>query len=235
VEHRFTLSDGQNISIQGGILDNLTGEFPADSFFRAPGPGENSGQPAYALRTAWTRDVHGQPLTLGAAGYYSRQYWGFEHSIDGWAGLVDWQVPLFPRWAISGELYRGRAIGGLNEAVGRSIVYIGDPTVDPAVPIRGLNAVGGWSQLKFRATPKLEFNAGFGIDNPFASDARAGAASQASLGPLLVKNRGALGNFIYRPRSNLLFSGEYRHLQSFMLDAGGNSAQQVNLMMGILF
>jgi len=123
--------------------------------------------------------------------------------------------------AISGELYRGRAIGGLNEAVGRSIVYIGDPTVDPAVPIRGLNAVGGWSQLKFRATPKLEFNAGFGIDNPFASDARAGAASQASLGPLLVKN--------------LLFSGEYRHLQSFMLDAGGNSAQQVNLMMGILF
>ena len=31
VEHRFDLADNQNITIQGGILDNLTGEFPARS------------------------------------------------------------------------------------------------------------------------------------------------------------------------------------------------------------
>ena len=235
VEHRFALSDGQEISIQAGILDNLAGEFPANTYFRSPGPGENSGQPAYAVRTSWTRNVHGQPLTLGAAGYYSRQDWGYEQGTDGWAGLVDWQIPLFSRWAVSGEFYRGRAIGGLNGSFGRSIVYLGDPTVYPDTPFRALDTVGGWSQLKFRATPKLEFNAGIGVDNPYASEARAGAASQASLGPLFVQNRSALGNFIYRPRSDLLFSAEYRHLQSFMLDNGSNNGQQVNLMMGILF
>ena len=35
-----------------------------------------------------------------------------------------------------------------------------------------LNVVGGWGQLKFRATPKLEFNGAFGQDSPFAADVR---------------------------------------------------------------
>jgi len=235
VEHRFALSDGDEIAIQGGILDNLTGEFPAGSFYRAPGPGEATGQPAYAVRTSWTRNIQGQPLAFGAAGYYGRQNWGYDHNVDSWAGMVDWQVPLFPRWSISGEFYRGRAIGGLNASFNRSIVYLQDPTVNPSAPVLGQDTVGGWSQLKFRATPKLEFNAALGVDSPFAFEAREGAASQASEGPLFVQNRAAMGNFIFRPRSNLLFSAEYRHLQSFQLDSGSNNGQQVNLVMGILF
>ena len=51
----------------------------------------------------------------------------------------------------------------------------------------------------------------------------------------LLQNRGALVNFIYRPRSDLLFSGEFRRLRTFDLDAGSPTAEQVNLMMGILF
>jgi hypothetical protein len=42
-------------------------------------------------------------------------------------------------------------------------------------------------------------------------------------------------NFIYRPRSNLLLSTEYRHLTTYAVDTGEWSADQVNLMMGILF
>jgi len=234
VEHRFRLSEEQSIAIQGGILDNLTGEFPGDPYFRSPGPGENSGQPAYALRSSWTRNWHDHPLTIGAAGYYSRQDWDYGHHVDGWAGLLDWQVPLSRRLTLSGEFYRGRAIAGLNAAFGRSVVYDGNPG-DTNTAIHGLDSVGGWSQLKFRATAKLEFNAGYGTDNPTASEARAAAASQSFLGPLFVENRGALGNLIYRPRSNLLLSGEYRRLRTFQLDSGSNSGQQVNLMMGILF
>jgi len=234
VEHRFSLSDSESIAIQGGILDNLTGEFPADPFFRSPGPGENSGQPAYALRTSWTGNLHEHPLTFGAAGYYSRQDWDYGHHADGWAGLLDWQVPLAQRVAFSGELYRGRAIGGLNAAFGRSVVYDGDPDY-ASTSIHALDTVGGWAQLKFRATAKLEFNAGYGTDNPRASEVRGAAASQQYVGPLFVQNRSALGNVIYRPRSNLLLSAEYRHLQTFPLDSGSNNGQQVNLMMGILF
>jgi hypothetical protein len=235
VEHRFALSDNQNITIQGGILDNLTGEFPADAYFRSPDAGEASGQPAYAVRTAWTTSVFGRPLTLGAAGYYSRQNWGFDHYVDGWAGLTDWEIPLARRLSLSGEFYRGRAVGGIGGGISRSVVFLGEPGV-ASTAIRPLDSRGGWSQLKIRATSKLEFNAAFGIDSPTAAEVRAAASSeQYGAGTLFTQNRAGLANFVYRPRSNLLFSTEYRHLQSFQLYSINNSAQQVNVMMGVLF
>lgn len=234
VEHRFDLFDHQKITIQGGILDNLTGVFPADPYFRSPDPGEQSSQPAYAFRTAWTSDFFGRPLTFGAAGYYSRQNWGFDHYIDGWSGMTDWEVPLTSWLGFSGEFYRGRGIGGIGGGISRSVVFNGDPAY-PSTAIRGLDSIGGWSQFKFKANSKLEFNAAFGLDNPQASELRFGAASQTYLGPLLAENRSAFVNFIYRPRSNLLFSTEYRFLQSFPLYGSAENAEQVNLMMGVLF
>lgn len=234
VEHRFDLSDAQNLTVQAGILDNLTGEFPSDPYFRWPGPGENSGQPAYAVRTAWTADFFGRPLTLGAAGYYSRQDWSFDHSTDGWAGMTDWEIPLAPKLSLSGEFYRGRGVGGIGGGISRSVVFLGNPNL-ASTAVRALDSRGGWSQLKFRASSKLEFNAGFGLDNPTAAEVRAADASEQYVGPLMVQNRSGLVNFVYRPRSNLLFSTEYRYLQSFQLYSINNSAQQVNMMMGVLF
>jgi len=234
VEHRLNLSDTLKMSLQAGILDNLTGEFPANSYFRSPGPGENSGQPAYALRTAWTTGVFGRSVTLGTAGYYSRQDWNFNHNADGWAGMVDWEIPLLAKLELTGEFYRGRAVGGIGGGISRSVLFLGDPD-NPATAIRPLDSRGGWSQLKFRATSKLEFNAGFGIDNPTAAEVRLASGSQQYVGPLLTQNRAGLINFVYRPRSNLLFSTEYRHLRSFPIDSVSNSAQQVNMVMGVLF
>ncbi len=227
LEHRFEISSDQSIVIQGGIMDNLTGEFPAPSYFRAPGPGELSRQPAYAVRTAWAHTLFGQPLSFGAAGYYSRQDWSGIY-VDGWAGMADWQVPLAPRVAFTGEFYRGRAIGGIGGGISQSVVYEGNPSY-AATPVRGLDTIGGWSQLKFKATNTLEFNAAAGVDNPTAAEVR------ASGNPLLVQNRGALVNLVFRPRSNLLFSAEYGHLRSFELDDASYNADQFNLMMGILF
>jgi len=235
VEHRFELSRNQNLTIQGGILDNLTGEFPGGGtpYFRVPGAGELSRQPAYALRTAWTHTLFGQPLTFGAAGYYSRQQWSTNQYVDGWAGMADWEIPLIQRVVFTGEFYRGRAIGGIGGGISQSVVYEGDPTVNPATPVRGLDAIGGWSQLKLKATSTLELNAAVGLDNPTTAEVRTSVLAGGS--PVLVQNRGALVNFVFRPRSSLLFSAEYRHLRSFQLNDVSDSADQFNLMMGILF
>jgi len=234
VEHRFAVGDDESISLQAGILDNFTGEPPFNSFDRQRQAGESSGQPAYGLRAAWTRKLFGQAMTLGTAGYYSRQTWLFDRHVDGWAGMFDWSVPLSQRWAWSGEVYRGRAIGGLGGGIGRSALYSGS-ILDPATRIIGLDALGGWSQIKFRATPKLEFNGAFGLDNPMASDVRAFPVAVSYFDPTLVQNRAALVNFIYHARSNLLFSSEYRRLQTFLVNDGNQSAGQINLMMGVLF
>jgi hypothetical protein len=233
VEHRFDLSEGQNITLQAGMMDNVTGELPAASFERAAQAGESSGQPAYGVRVSWTRNVLGMPLTLGTAGYYSRQNWVSNNHVDGWAGMTDWSVPLARRVSLTGEFYRGRAVGGLGGGVGRSVLFTGDP--NPYAQLQPLNSVGGWSQLKVRATDKLEFNGAFGVDSPFAADLRGYPLSPSYFPAALLQNRSGLLNFIYRPRSDLLFSGEYRRLRTFDLDAGSPTADQVNLMMGILF
>ncbi len=157
VEHRFLLSDEQTVTLQAGVLDNLDWEYPSNSFYRSAQAGELSGQPAYGLRTAWSHPVKEHPLSFGVAGYYGRQNWTWGRYVDAWAGMADWQIPLLPRLGLSGEFYRGRGIGGLGGAIGTSIVYGGDP-INPFSPIRALDTVGGWSQLKFQLTPKLELN-----------------------------------------------------------------------------
>lgn len=232
IEHRFNLAEDQNISVAGGILDNITGE-PSYGSRRLPQAGESSGQPAYALRTAWTKTINGKPLTLGASGYYSRQNWGYGWTVDGWAGITDWRVPLSDRFELSGEFYRGRAVGGLGGGIGQSVLYSGSPT-NPYSGFLPLDSAGGWSQLKFSATSRLEFNGAFGTDNPFAVDIHAFPAPVGIYSTVLAANRTEMLNFIFRPRSDLLFSGEYRHLRTTEI---GNyyGADHVNLMMGVLF
>ena len=235
VEHRFSISDRQTITVQAGIFDNLNWQFPpGNRFFRAPQAGELSGQPAYGYRTAWSHPLHERPLSFGVAGYYGRQNWTWDRYVDAWAGMADWQIPILPRLALSGEFYRGRGIGGLGGAIGTSILYGGDPR-SPFTPIRGLNTAGGWAQLKFQATPKIEFNGVFAEDNAFAGDARGFATDLNNFGEILGRNRGALANVVFRPRSDLVLSAELRRLRTFPVFSSSNVANQVNLSIGILF
>ena len=234
VEHRFSVSDQQTLTVQAGVLDNLDWEPPFNSFYRSPQAGEMSGQPAYAFRTAWSRPVQEHPFSFGVAGYYGRQNWAWGRFVDAWAGMADWQVPLLPRLALSGEFYRGRGIGGLGGAVGTSILYGGDPTF-PFTPIRGLDTVGGWTQLKFQATSKIEFNGVFAEDNAFAGDVRGFATDKNNFGEILGRNRGTLGNVVFRPRSDLVLSAELRRLRTFPVYSASTVTNQVNLSVGILF
>ncbi|HKW33917.1 MAG TPA: hypothetical protein VJN92_12990 [Candidatus Acidoferrum sp.] len=235
IEHRLNISENSNILLQGGILDSLTGEPPTSQFYRSPQAGEASRQPGYASRIAWSHRAFGHDFCLGIGGYYSRQDWGFHRIVDGWAGTTDWTVPLSKRWELSGEFYRGRALGGLGGGIGRSALFSG-PITDSATQVRGLNATGGWAQLKFRQTERLEWNGAFGEDNAFARDLRFfPAAQQSYFDPSLARNRSSFLNFIYRPRSDLLFSAEYRRLHTFSILGNSDRADQVNLGIGVLF
>jgi hypothetical protein len=234
VEHRFNFSDQQTVTVQAGILDNLNWEPPYDQFFRTLHAGERSGQPAYGIRTSWSRPVLDHPLSIGVAGYYGRQNWTWDRYVDSWAGMTDWQIPLLRRLTLSGEFYRGRGIGGLGAGIGRAVVFGGDPG-SATTPIRGLDSAGGWSQLKLQLVSKLEINGVFAEDNAFASDVRGFATDHDNFITILGRNRGGLGNIIYRPRSDLLFSAEFRRLRSFPVYGNSSVTNQVNLAMGILF
>jgi len=237
VEHRITLSENSMVTLQGGILDGLTGEPPLYSYGRAPQAGEYSRQPGYAGRAAWSYSAFGQPLTIGAGGFYSKQNWGFSRDVNSWATTLDWVAPLGKWFGLSGEFYRGQALGGLGGGTYRSALFSG-AAKNPASEVRGLDTMGGWSQLKFRASSKLEFNVAAGQDNPFASELRAfpfTAYGSGSPAATVARNHTGMVNFIYRPRSDLVFSTEYRHTGTYQIDGTRYSADQLNLVMGILF
>jgi len=94
--------------------------------------------------------------------------------------------------------------------------------------------MGGWAQLKLKPKANFEINAALGLDNPFASEIRQYQAN--SVYPASYsRNLTPLVNFIYQVRSDVLFSLEYRHMQTSVLDSGSNSANHINLSLGYIF
>lgn len=234
VEHRFLVSEASSLSVQAGILETLSGDIPNLGYERNPTWGERSGGPGIAGRVAWRRSAFGQNLVVGVGGYYGRQNWGFGRDVDSWAGTADLTVPVGRYVELTGQFYRGRAVGGLGGAIGQSVLWIGDLT-DPATEVYGLDSVGGWVQIKVKPTSKFEINGAFGDDSPFASTLRRFSANPIYSNSLLSKNLTPLVNFIYKPRSDLVFSLEYKHLKTFTLDSNPNAANNINLVVGYIF
>lgn len=232
VEHRFSLSDQQTVTLQAGVLDNLDWEFNSGLYERTPHAGEMSGQPAYGFRTEWSKGTTQHALTFGAAGYYGRQNWAWGRFVDAWAGMADWQIPILQRLQLSGEFYRGRGIGGLGGAIGTSVVFGGS---FPFSPLRAVDTAGGWAQLKFQLTPKLELNGVVAQDDAFTANIRGFATDQNNFGLIIGRNRGALGNVVFRPRSDLVLSAELKRLRTFPVYSSSTSTNQINLAIGILF
>jgi hypothetical protein len=218
LEHRFSLSESNTLSLQGGVFDPI----PRDS-----------AQPGYASRVAWSHGDPERPLAVGFGGHYSRQDRGAGRTQEGWAVTADWLVPLGSRLGLSGEFYRGRAIGAFGAAQGRSVVSSG-PVSDPASLIDGLNTVGGWAQLKFKASPSVEFHAAHGEDIPYRRDLTR-YVSTGGYAAVISKNRTEMFNVVYRPRTDLLFSVEYRRLRTWRLSSESETADHVNLGIGVLF
>jgi hypothetical protein len=99
-----------------------------------------------------------------------------------------------------------------------------------------LNSTGGWTQVKLRQTEKLEWNGAFGLDNVRSRDLRRfPIAVQPYYDPTIGRNRSSFVNFIYRPRSDVLMSVEYRRFRTFRIYGESESADQLSLNMGVLF
>jgi hypothetical protein len=233
IEHRFALSENSGLRIQAGILDSLTGDVPEQAL-RSPSVGEESGQPAYATHIGYSQRIFGRDLSVGIGGYYGRQNWGFGRAVDGWAGVTDVTVPLGEFLDFSAEFYRGRAVGGLGGGIGQSILLSGS-IYNPGTAIYGLDSTGGWLQLKFKPKPNFEINFAYGQDQPFARELKLFPASALYYGYSISRNQSPFVNFIYRVRSDVLFSMEYKRLQTNPLTGNPYIANQLIMSLGYAF
>jgi regulator of replication initiation timing len=171
---------------------------------------ERSRRPGYEARLGTKFEINDRPVEIGASGYYSRQSYPYKERIDAWAGAADWNMNLNKAIEFSGELYRGRAIGGLGGGTFKDYVSFA-----PYGAVRGLNAAGGWAQAKVTFTSSLTAHVSGGLDNSFAKDLRGSYQSTAEgQYARLARNQTLIGNIVYRPKSYLIFTTEFRQIRS---------------------
>ncbi len=161
---------------------------------------------------------------FGVGGYFAPHRILPATNFDAWAATLDGRLMLPAQLQLTGSFYRGLALGGLGGGAYKDFAYFVDPD-STGYYFRPLDDVGGWAQLKAKLSEKLEFNAAFGIDNVFAGELRQYAVPTSTIYQNLARNRTYTGNVIYSPSAYLLFSMEYRHLESSPvvgLPAGSN-------------
>jgi hypothetical protein len=233
LERRVALNERSTFSAQVGILDPLTGEPPAQEYNRIATAGERTGVPAAAVRAGFQRAAGERTIDLGAATYYARQSWIAGSTIPSWAVAGDWDVPLGAWFAVSGEVYRGEALGGFGGGASVPVLFDGPPaTLRHVVPVR---ASGGWVQLKATPRPRLELNGAFGVDSP-SRGRLLQLVPVTILAPASVnRNASAFVNTIFQARSNFVISVEYRRLWTTGLDDVMHRAHHVTFSTGIGF
>jgi hypothetical protein len=213
------------------LVDPAAPGNPATSGERQPDAAERSRQPGYESRVSYSFPFLDRSFTVGAGGYYSRQTYPNSQHVDAWAGTADWKLPLARQLELSGEFYRGRSLGGLGGGTFKD--YVTDPD---SGEIHGLDDEGGWAQLKTKITRSIEVNAGFGEDAGFSQMLRYyidPAATDAYTN--LARNRTVLANIVYRPKTYLLFSAEYRNIYSWPIAGSVNTSQSLGLATGYSF
>jgi hypothetical protein len=219
------------LGVEAGLIDVPAPGPPTTLGLRSAGPSEQSHQPGYEARVSSSIPFGDREVEIGAGGYYSRQTYETDSHLDAWAGTVDWRIPFTKRLELTGEFYRGRGIGGLGGGAFKDYAPYANDTIQ-----RGLNAEGGWGQFKIKMTRSLESNFAIGMDNAFAVDLRGSDLEAAQNDYLnLARNRTGFANVIFRPKTYLLFSAEYRNIYSWPIAGQSNSNQSLGLAAGYLF
>ena len=117
----------------------------------------------------------------------------------------------------------------------KDVVTGTDPITGVSV-LHPLNAIGGWTQFKTRFSSSLETNLSIGQDDGFARDFHAVVLSPAaSAGQLRARNEMVVGNLIFRPKTYLILSPEYRRIWSWPINGTASTLDIFTLSAGYQF
>ncbi len=243
VAHQFISSSARRFQLEFGLWDPPTAGYNMTGGFRTSSPREQTNQPAYEGRVSYGTPNGEHALQIGVGGYYGRQKYSnvtigeysYSGSNDSWAFTTDMRIPISHRFELSGEGYRGRSLGGLGVGAYKDVLYGMDP-ISGAPVIRGVNDIGGWTQFKARFGQLVEGNASIGLDNGFASDFHALVLPYtATATQLRARNRMVVGNLIYRPKTYLIFSPEYRRIWTWPIYGARSTADIFTFSVGYQF
>jgi len=134
--------------------------------------------------------------------------------------------------------------GGAHFLFGDGSVHLVQQTIDhqtyqylatTAPTIAKISTLGGWAQLKATVNSRNEFNVAAGYGGFNSSNLRNAAATDASLLFVPARNQSMLINYVFKPRSDLVFSLEYRKLRTYDVLEEPYKADHVGAAAAFLF
>lgn len=241
VTHDVPVGNSTTLRLQSALID--VGDAPYSLSLLplgtppvpAPSSAEQSRWPGVQSRIALLRaDGNEEGNRIGVGGYFSPHRSALNYSYDAWATSVDTHVRLPLRFQLSGSGYRGAALGGLGGGAYKDFAYRSDADTG-GYYFRALDDVGGWAQLKEKFGDKIQVNAAAGLDELFAHQMRRYAVAGGTMYQNLLANRTYAANVLYSPSAYLLFSLEYRHLQSTPITGAAASSDVIGIAAGYKF
>ncbi|AFL87501.1 hypothetical protein Terro_1191 [Terriglobus roseus DSM 18391] len=230
--HELALTGSKRLRLQAALIDPQDPLLPNTTSTATSTRSEKGRWPGIEERIAFAAGDRFKGPEFGVGGYFSPHRTGTGRRFDAWAITADARLPIGKHVEITSNVYRGAALGGLGGGGYVDYFYLDPQTAERAYALR---AAGGWAQLKVKPSERLQFNGGFGIDNPFGSDIRLVRATPSTAYSGLTKNRSAFGNVIFSPSAYLLFSVEYRRLWSDYLDGIPQHADNIGVSAGYRF
>lgn len=226
------------MKVEAGVLDPSSNiAYSSNNDLRLPTPGESSRIPTFAARVSYDRKSETHTTSLGLSGVASSQEFYGGYRLTGWSVVSDWKFGLTSQTEISGQFFTGRGIEGFG-GIPENPYPIQNPFLYATVTSRLLadvGVIGGWTQFKYRWSARSEFNAAVGTGGRNSAGLRRTLSfgQQALLLP--ARNEMAFANYIFRPRSDLVFSAEYRRFRTYQVDGVPDNAGQFGLALGFLF
>jgi hypothetical protein len=235
VEQRVPLPFGA-VHLEAGVLDTPPTGKTTTQIGRIVSPGEMARQPAAEGRVSFHSSSGQHAFVLGLGAYTSQQSFTTYPSVHSWATTADWSVPLSRHFELTGEAYRGRALGGLGGSAYKNIITGIDPRTGLA-RTNGVDGAGGWSQIKWLVSRSAEANVSFGVDSVFASNFRRLQLYPTSTDFLQNYDRNStiLVNVILHPKTYLILSPEFRSIESSKFGDEGYRANVFTLSAGYSF
>jgi hypothetical protein len=241
IKQNLPLSGSVGAQLQAGLID--VGDAPltpaVGSSSSTPSIGltsaEQSSKPGAEARIAIVESGSREALNhIGVGGYFAPHVTTLGRNFDSWAATLDARAQMIAGLEFSGNFYRGAGLGGLGGGTYKDFAYAPNPFTG-GYYFRPLDDVGGWAQLKEKAGERLEFNAAYGMDEVVAGQLVRYYTEDGTTIQNLARNRTLTGNVIYSPSAYLLFSVEYRHLNSTAVEGSGNQSNIIGVGAGYKF
>lgn len=241
VRQNLRLGNSRDLNLEAALIDVSDAPLsPSNVVASGTTPtvsssGEQSRWPGVEARVSVLRTGTNEAGShIGVGGFFAPHRTAIGDNFDSWAATLDARLQLPARFQMTASAYRGLALGGLGGGLYKDFAYAMSPS--GKYYFTALDDAGGWVELKEKFNERFEANAAFGMDNVFSHELRPYAAAAAgNVYQGLARNHTYTGNLIFSPSAYLLFSLEYRHIESTPVVGAPSGSNVIGLGAGYKF